>query len=206
MNPSGYQSLNKDYGSLIQQTGAAMLPATSESGPKYEFRLFVPPGTFQVSLMIYTYADPITIVRHGKPPGYPPAPGTIESTPKTLIEYAQADQFVRANKEGKLTILNQGRVIAPEEAGWLYARITSTSSSSVNNQKATIWVHADVYNAWRKSVNWDKDVEGVTIYKFGPLVPPVVPPPLSDPDPTPDPEGPEVVTITIDKNKLYRFV
>lgn len=183
MNASGYQSLNGDYGLCNDQDGTINMPTIPDYIQK--LRLFIPPGTKSIYLVIYQYANCSGIVRMGKPPTNLKLPTVSSDIRVASFETILTQDMVISGSKGKLTIFNNAiPVVNQSQAGWLYVYLISSGQSSVYQNKAVLYVDKDIYNAWYSKINWARDVEGVTQYG---TVPTPVPTPTPTPTPTPIP-------------------
>lgn len=174
-NPSGYVSLHGDYGRAPVEKGNCVLAGVGASGYRSKMRVFVPPGASSLYFAIYEYGNQTAIVRHELPPTTLSIPANyFDTSSRTLAQLTASDQIINENKEGKITIINQGiyPTVSQGQAGWLYAYITGGSSSSFYENVWIVEVDAAIYNDWydhygtnqNGSINWDRDIEGVTTY------------------------------------------
>jgi hypothetical protein len=93
--------------------------------------------------------------------------------------------MVISGSKGKLTIFDTAiPVVTQSQAGWLYVYLVSGGQSSVYQNKSMLYVNKDIYNTWYSTIDWPRDVEGVTQYGTTPIPAPI---PTPTPIPTPIP-------------------
>ena len=190
MNPSGYTSLHGDYGQCNNQDG--MLSPEPVKTPQTKCRIFVPPGTRFIHLVIDQYAGFHGIVRMFQPPQNTNLPVQFDDIRVAdFVTVQKQDQIITGSK-GKLTIFDTALPVAVSP-GWLYVCMTGASGQSSSWQnEVSLYVDKAIYNPWQASVNWDRDIEGVTVYG----TPVVQPAPTPTPQPVPIPNPAPIPTPT----------
>jgi|GEM_PF-4915221 len=179
-NPTQYASLNGNLGHIsadkIDKHGNSSIGSVSIHGYLPYFRVFIPPGaSYAISGTIFEWNGQNAIVRYKTPPtstfGNPP--GSIGGG---LEKLAQADGYAQGIEgRGTLDFLGDGfgaPYLQPADAGWYYVKVDSFKGSASYNTQVNISVNAKTYNDWYDhsgsnpdgSINWAKDVEGVTTY------------------------------------------
>lgn len=170
-NPTIYTSLHNDYGRAVPDTrGNYTICNIYKSGYISNFRVFIPPGTFTISMDLLEWNSQSCIARHKLPPSS--QFGQLQnSTTITLAAYEAADLFRQGDpsgqSNGRLGILGDGFAspyLSEARAGWFYVQVDSYQGSTGYYNSVMITVNAEVYNNWYAGINWEKDVEGVSVY------------------------------------------
>ena len=190
VNPTQYVSLHGDLGRIpadkIDVHGNYIISNIYKSGYVQYFRFFVPTGTTLITSEILEWQGQSVIARHKIIPTS--AFGQLSNrTASSLATYESADQYTQgvpaAQSSGRLAILSDG-IAAPylsiDRAGWFYVKVDDFKGSGSYYTTAQITVNAAAYNDWYDhsgsnadgSINWARDVEGVTTYNATPPVDP----------------------------------
>jgi len=179
-NPTKYTSLTQDYGRATADADGNYYVCTVNNRQYYQyFRVFVPPGSNLIALDINEWNGQSAIAHHETPPisdfGQNLNP-SLEAA--TLASLEAADQFFQGHAgTGKLSILYNvfaAPYLSVARGGWLYVHVNSDLGWSPDKytNAVTFRVNAAVYNNWydhagsnpNGSINWERDVEGVTEY------------------------------------------
>jgi hypothetical protein len=174
-NPTVYRSLNTDYGP-ISASGSYIVINRTINGYLPYFRIFIPPGTQRVSVNILDWGARDAVARHEIPPvknNYDFSENSITTVVKSLAQLEASDQII-AKAEGRIEILYDllsAPYLSQARGGWLYVKVGSGAQADYSN-KIFVQVDAETYNNWYRhagsnpdgSINWERDVEGVTEY------------------------------------------
>ncbi len=201
-NPTHYASLHGDYGRATPDGhGNYFVNASIVRGYIENFRVFIPPGTsYSTVIEILEWNGQSAIARHKIPPTS--IFGALANTTDIkLSNYVAADRYRQGDPEGyrngRLAILGDGFAdpyLSVADSGWFYVKVDANAFSPSYTHSVSISVNADIYNNWYNnsgsnsdgSINWAKDVEGVTTY-VAPTQTSPTPTPTSTPTPTPTP-------------------
>ena len=201
MNPSGYTSLHGDYGQCTNSDG--FISPNYVSSFVQKLRMFIPPGTRGIYLEISQYANCHGIVRMFQPPTNLILPAVDADIRMADWNTIQTQDMVVSPGKGKLTIFNTA-IPAGVIPGWLYVYIFAGGSSSVWQNALGLYVDKAIYNPWQASVNWDRDIEGVTVYGTPVVQPAPAPTPQPVPVPTPAPvPAPTQFSFTCPCGRVY---
>ncbi len=186
------------------------LANVAPSGAESNFRIFFPPGSARISPDI-NYSNEHTLyiynTRYNKIPekAYTSETSGIDVTliDKTYYQGVEFDGYKSKASREVLpeSLISMNDPLSVTEAGWAY--FTGKSTNTRDNSQSTrwlshaglsIWIDAKMYNDWRDhsgsntdgSINWAKDVEGVTTY-VAPTQTSPTPTPSITPTPSPTP-------------------
>lgn len=141
-------------------------------------RMFIPPGTIVMDLMIQEAGKQTAVAHHNTLPA-----GMPESSPTgyplgnkyKLSQLESGDQWATETLQGDLYISHDSFLspyLPTSRAGWLYVKVGGGSYSQSYFTMFTVQVDTKTYNDWFDhygsnpdgSINWQKDVESVMTY------------------------------------------
>jgi hypothetical protein len=138
------------------------------------FRVFIPPGTITMFLLMQGSGKNMAVAHHKTPPaGFPASPPSgYEFTNRfRLNELEVMDCHVSETDQGNLLITGDSFLspyLTISRAGWLYVKVGGGDSQSYGNHFRVL-VNTKVYNAWwdkyiKDEAGWNTYIENVETY------------------------------------------
>ena len=192
-NPTSYKTIHDPYSRVGEQyrtyTFAQTLEALNGGYIPY-FRMFIPPGTIALDLLIQEGGKQMAMSHHETPPTTPLPSGYSEISKKYMLDQLEAgDCLSTESLQGNLYIVSDSFLppyLSLSRGGWLYVKVGGGSYSQVYYNNFTVQVDTKTYNEWWDKYmanpdgtnNWDRDVESVVEYvgQTAPSQPTVDPP------------------------------
>jgi hypothetical protein len=207
-NPTNYQSLHNPYTRAPSNSVQYTFGNSTETETGYipYFRVFIPPGTLVVDLLIQENGKQIAVARYKIPPTKEPTDASPGTSPKafTLTELEAADCWSSESMQGNLYVAFDAflTALSPARSGWLYAKVGGGVPAQVYYNLFTVKVDTKTYNEWwdtyiKDAAGWDRYVESVQAYvdPSGMSTPTPTPIPTITPIPTPVAGGPKMLYL-----------
>jgi hypothetical protein len=193
INPTSYTTIHEQYYRAPEDT------TTYSFGISYGMmniglipymRMFIPPGTIVLDLLVQEYGKQMAIARHKLPPeGLPQSPpsGYQFMNQFKLEQLLHGDCWVTETDQGNLYIAHDSfsPYLDISKAGWLYVKVGGGLDLGNYSNHFSVKVDTVAYNTWwdkyvKDAAGWDKYIESVMTYDYVPIVTPT-------PNPTPTP-------------------
>ena len=136
-------------------------------------RMFIPPGTIVLDLLIQEGGKQMAMSHHKTPPTTPlPSSYSHISQPSTLAQLETGDCLSTETLQGDLYIAHDS-ILPPylslSRAGWLYVKVGGGSYSQTYFTRFTVQIDTKTYNAWwdkyiKDEAGWNKYIENVETY------------------------------------------
>jgi hypothetical protein len=193
-NPTSYVTIHDPYFRVAEGSTSYAFAQTLQvlyGGYIPYFRMFIPPGTIVLDLLIQEGGKQMAMSHHETPPTTPLPSGYSEISKKYTLDQLEAgDCLSTESLQGNLYIAHDSFLppyLPLSRGGWLYVKVGGGSYSQVYYTMFTVEVNTKIYNEWWDKYmakpdgtnNWNRDVESVVEYVVGPTTPgkPVVDPP-----------------------------